>query len=106
MLWKVKLLNDTNCEATFDAVKCRYAFRFMNGASMRYFDPMNWSAAPQACYTLSSAQAGTDGFGACSAHSGGARRGRVTLPRRRRACALHVNPRVGGRCIGAARASP
>jgi predicted CxxxxCH...CXXCH cytochrome family protein len=48
----------------------RHAYRFTNGNSMRYFDPVNWtSASTRSCYTLASGS--TDTWGACTKHSSG-----------------------------------
>ena len=57
-----------DCEVSFNATTCHRAFRFMNGASMRYFNPQDWNLAPQNCVTLASKT--SDAFGACSAHDG------------------------------------
>ena len=45
----------------------RQAYRFTNGASLRYFDPNGWNTATFTCYTLSSA----DSFGSCTKHGPG-----------------------------------
>ena len=45
----------------------RQAYRFTNGASLRYFDPEGWNTATFTCYTLSSA----DSFGSCTQHGPG-----------------------------------
>jgi predicted CxxxxCH...CXXCH cytochrome family protein len=45
----------------------RQAYRFMNGASLRYFDPNGWNTATFTCYTLSDA----DSFGSCTQHPAG-----------------------------------
>ena len=42
----------------------RQAYRFMNGASLRYYDPNGWNTATVTCYTLSSG----DSFGGCTQH--------------------------------------
>ncbi len=42
----------------------RNAYRFMNGASLRYYDPEGWSSGIMTCYTLSSA----DSWGGCTQH--------------------------------------
>ncbi len=48
----------------------RNAYRFMNGDSMRYYDPNDWqSTVNRGCYTLSSGN--TDTWGGCTVHSGG-----------------------------------
>ncbi len=44
------------------------AYRFMNGNSMRFFDPQGWTGASVSCYTL----ANGDEFGGCTKHSGAA----------------------------------
>jgi len=42
----------------------REAYRFMNGASLRYFDPEGWSGNTFTCYTLGT----TDSWGGCTQH--------------------------------------
>jgi len=50
----------------------RNAYRFLNGNSMRYYNPTDWTTpADRTCYTLTSAAAVTDGWGGCSQHSPG-----------------------------------
>ena len=45
----------------------RLAYRFMNGNSLRYYDPNGWSGnVTVSCYTIDSGEA--DSFGACSQH--------------------------------------
>ena len=45
----------------------REAYRFMNGASLRYYDPNGWNTATVTCYTLSS----SDNWGGCTQHPAG-----------------------------------
>jgi hypothetical protein len=52
-----------------DHWRSRLAYRFTNGASLRYYDPLDWSAADFSCWTLGSA----DNWGACTQHGGGSR---------------------------------
>ncbi len=47
------------------ASSTREAYRFMNGNSMRFYDPGGWSGTSITCYTLS---ANIDGFGGCTKH--------------------------------------
>ena len=47
-----------------DTANIRNAYRFMNGASLRYFDPQDWSAASVGCWTLGA----EDEWGGCSQH--------------------------------------
>jgi hypothetical protein len=54
----------------------RQAYRFMNGNSLRYYDPAGWTGTDVTCYTIDGGE--EDSFGACSAHSGG--RGPWTKP--------------------------
>jgi hypothetical protein len=42
----------------------RNAYRFMNGASLRFYDPQGWTGTAVTCYTLSSA----DDWGGCTKH--------------------------------------
>jgi len=42
----------------------REAYRFMNGASLRYYDPEGWSTSTFTCYTLGTA----DSWGGCTQH--------------------------------------
>src|SRR6266508_1357996 len=44
-----------NCGTTPGA--CRNAYRFTNGASMRYYDPLGWTGTQSQCYTLSTGEA-------------------------------------------------
>jgi predicted CxxxxCH...CXXCH cytochrome family protein len=46
----------------------RAAYRFMNGNSMRYYDPGTWSGGTKTCYTLNTA---ADQWGACNKHGTG-----------------------------------
>jgi hypothetical protein len=46
----------------------RAAYRFMNGNSMRYYDPGTWSGGTKTCYTLG---ATGDQWGACNKHGTG-----------------------------------
>ncbi len=55
-----------NCGTTPGA--CRNAYRFTNGASMRYYDPMGWTGMVAQCYTLTT---GETGWGGCTKHAGG-----------------------------------
>jgi hypothetical protein len=48
----------------------RNAYRFMNGAGMRFYDPQGWTGTSYSCYTVSSTS--QDGFGGCTKHSGAA----------------------------------
>jgi hypothetical protein len=43
----------------------RHAYRFMNGASLRYFDPQDWTASSVTCYTLGT----DDSWGGCTKHA-------------------------------------
>jgi cytochrome c553 len=45
----------------------RNAYRFMNGASLRYYDPKGWTGTNITCYTLGSA----DSWGGCTQHNKG-----------------------------------
>ena len=45
----------------------RLAYRFMNGNSLRYYDPNSWTNTTISCYTIDSNE--EDSFGACSQHS-------------------------------------
>ena len=45
----------------------RDAYRFMNGASLRFYDPGSWSGTTVTCYTLNTG----DAWGDCTQHSGG-----------------------------------
>ena len=45
----------------------RNAYRFMNGASLRYYDPAGWTGTGITCYTLKNA----DSWGGCTQHSKG-----------------------------------
>jgi predicted CxxxxCH...CXXCH cytochrome family protein len=45
----------------------RQAYRFMNGANLRYYDPNGWTGSSVTCYTLSSG----DSWGGCTQHSPG-----------------------------------
>jgi hypothetical protein len=42
----------------------REAYRFMNGASLRYYDPQGWTGTTVTCYTLT----GADDWGGCTQH--------------------------------------
>jgi hypothetical protein len=45
----------------------RNAYRFMNGASLRYYDPKGWTGTSITCYTLGTA----DSWGGCTQHNKG-----------------------------------
>lgn len=45
----------------------RNAYRFMNGASLRFYDPQGWTGTAITCYTLGSA----DSWGGCTQHNRG-----------------------------------
>jgi predicted CxxxxCH...CXXCH cytochrome family protein len=45
----------------------RQAYRFVNGNSMRYYDPVDWVVGTRTCYTLNTA----DSWGGCTKHGGG-----------------------------------
>jgi hypothetical protein len=45
-------------------VSTRQAYRFMNGASLRYYDPQGWAGTAVTCYTLGNA----DDWGGCTQH--------------------------------------
>jgi hypothetical protein len=45
----------------------RQAYRFMNGASLRYYDPKDWTTGAVTCYTLGA----DDSWGGCTQHSPG-----------------------------------
>ncbi len=45
----------------------RQAYRFTNGASLRFYDPNGWNTTSFTCYTLSA----PDSFGACTQHGPG-----------------------------------
>ena len=45
----------------------RHAYRFMNGASLRYYDPNGWTGSSVTCYTLGS----DDSWGGCTQHDQG-----------------------------------
>jgi predicted CxxxxCH...CXXCH cytochrome family protein len=45
----------------------RQAYRFTNGASLRYVDPQGWTGSTFTCYTLGSA----DSWGSCTQHPAG-----------------------------------
>jgi hypothetical protein len=49
----------------------RQAYRFMNGNSLRYYDPQGWAgAAAVACYTIDSGDPDErDAFGTCTHHN-------------------------------------
>jgi hypothetical protein len=47
----------------------RETYRFMNGNSLRYYDPGSWTSGASTCFTLSSG--GGDEFGGCIKHGGG-----------------------------------
>jgi hypothetical protein len=49
----------------------REAYRFMNGASLRYYDPNGWSTATFTCYTLADGEVAGDAWGACAQHDPG-----------------------------------
>lgn len=51
------------------ATGTRNAYRFMNGSSLRFYQPgsANWDTGAGTCYTLGTAT----GFGNCTQHSGG-----------------------------------
>ncbi len=49
----------------------REAYRFMNGANLRYYDPNGWSTASVTCYTLTDSEAAADSWGACAQHDKG-----------------------------------
>jgi hypothetical protein len=46
----------------------RQAYRFMNGASLRYYDPNGWNTSSFTCYTLTNSEVSGDSWGACSQH--------------------------------------
>ena len=46
-------------------VSTREAYRFMNGASLRYYDPQGWAGTSITCYTL---DGNGDDWGGCSQH--------------------------------------
>ncbi len=46
----------------------RYAYRFMNGGALRYFDPGTWNTASTNCYTIGTA----DSWSGCTQHTGAA----------------------------------
>jgi hypothetical protein len=48
----------------------RNAYRFMNGASLRFYDPNGWTGTSITCYTLSK-NTTPDSWGACTQHGGG-----------------------------------
>jgi hypothetical protein len=48
------------------AVLDRRTYRFMNGASLRYFNPEGWTGTAVTCFTLGTA----DTFGGCTQHGG------------------------------------
>jgi hypothetical protein len=48
----------------------RNAYRFMNGASLRFYDPGGWSGTAVTCYTLSR-NTTPDSFGSCTKHNRG-----------------------------------
>ena len=50
---------------TGGAAGTRQAYRFLNGASLRFYDPGTWIQAAQSCYTLGTA----DAYGGCTQHS-------------------------------------
>jgi hypothetical protein len=45
----------------------RKAYRFMNGAALRYYNPQGWAGTAVTCFTLSSA----DDWGGCVKHTTG-----------------------------------
>ncbi|HET9551441.1 MAG TPA: CxxxxCH/CxxCH domain-containing protein, partial [Anaeromyxobacteraceae bacterium] len=56
-------------------VGSRAAYRFMNGNSMRFYDPGDWTTtAARSCYTLSAG----DTWGGCIKHSGGTPDGKIS----------------------------
>jgi hypothetical protein len=48
----------------------RNAYRFMNGASLRFYDPQGWTGTAVTCYTLSR-NTTPDSFGSCTKHNRG-----------------------------------
>jgi len=48
----------------------RNAYRFMNGANLRFYDPQGWTGTAITCYTLSR-NTTPDAFGSCTAHNRG-----------------------------------
>jgi predicted CxxxxCH...CXXCH cytochrome family protein len=48
----------------------RNAYRFMNGGSLRYYDPSGWTGTTAQCYTLDT-KVDTLSWGACGQHSAG-----------------------------------
>ena len=46
----------------------REAYRFTNGASMRYYNPMGWTGSSSQCFTISGQDAP---WGGCTKHGGG-----------------------------------
>jgi len=48
----------------------RNAYRFMNGANLRFYDPQGWTGTAITCYTLSR-NTTPDAFGNCTAHNRG-----------------------------------
>jgi hypothetical protein len=47
----------------------RNAYRFMNGGSMRFYDPNGWNTASSSCYTLGGTGRPADQWGGCTKHS-------------------------------------
>ncbi len=54
----------------------RKAYRFLSGASLRFYDPGTWTQLGQTCWTLNSkapaGAGGADSWGGCTQHGGGA----------------------------------
>jgi len=48
----------------------RQAYRFTNGASLRFYDPLGWTGTGATCFTLSTA----DAWGGCTQHNRGTSR--------------------------------
>ena len=59
----------------------RPAYRFSNGASLRYQDAMGWSGTQGGCYTLAGSGSGEAGWGTCNKHDGTARTKALIRPR-------------------------
>ncbi|KAB2967988.1 MAG: CxxxxCH/CxxCH domain-containing protein [Thermoanaerobaculia bacterium] len=58
----------------------RPAYRFTNGNSMRYYDPVDWtSSSGRSCYTIGAG----DTWGGCTKHSGSAGNQNMTLSKQR-----------------------
>jgi hypothetical protein len=52
------------------ATLTRNAYRFMNGAGLRFYDPNGWTGTSVTCYTLSN-NTTPDSWGACTQHNKG-----------------------------------